>query len=512
MPVIACLRPSSFVAALCGAAALIASPAPPAQQRPLQFAEDGVVVAELSASNPGRVCANGARWLRIGFQDLRLEHGDALELRSSGGDRVRLAGAQWNGRRFHTRALRGACVDFTPRFARAGSHYRVASYQAGAGALADTGAVVAAAGDVCDSTPGDCRKTADLVLAMDPAMVLALGDHAYDSGSLAEYTSRYHPAWGAFKELTAPVPGNHEYGTPGAAGYFDYFNGAGAQDGLAGDRSRGYYSYDLGEWHLIALNSRTGGTVASTQLAWLDADLRANTKPCTLAYWHHPLLSSGRYTGYATIKPIFDRLYAARVDLALVAHDHNYQRYAPMDGDQAARVDGVRQVIVGTGGADLASVARTHPLLEARQGSTWGVLRLDLAADGYEATFVPVAGRTYTDRFSGGCHRAQGVVGDFLLGASASLSVPRGRSGAKLVSVASYGGFDRPVTLAAAGLPAGVSASFAANPVVTLPDASASSRLTLRVAAGAPVGTFTITVTGAAGTLQRKATFKLIVK
>jgi hypothetical protein len=484
-------------------------------QQTLQLPEDGATVHPLSRdASPGSVCATGARWLRVGFADLVLQDDDRLVLTGNGGDRLVLAGPHWNGRRFHSRALRGDCVAFDAQFRNPASHYRLFDVQSGAGTLDDTPVTLAGAGDICSNTsPANCMKTSDLIIGINPTLALAIGDNTYVSGTLDEYMAYYDPSWGRFKALTAPVPGNHDYLTTGASGYFDYFNGVGVQTGPAGDRSQGWYSVDVGDWHLIALNSKSGNTVSSAQLAWLEADLHANTKPCTAAYFHHPFISRGKYNGYATMKPFFDRLYAARADLALVGHDHNYQRWAPMDGSQAAQADGVREVIVGTGGGELTAVTRTHPLLEAKQGNTFGVLRLDLTATGYTANFVPVAGKTWTDSFSGSCHRAQGVVADFLLTTlNPSISIPRTKSGSKNITVTSYGAFNAPVTLSLAGLPGGVTGTFSANPVTPPPEGSIVSKLTLRVSNSATTGTYPVAVSGTDGTFVRTLTFSLIVK
>lgn len=494
--------------------ALLGASAASAQQT-LQLPEDGVVVRALPANAaPARVCAAGARWLRVGFADLALQGDDRLVLTGSAGDRLVLAGPHWNGRRFHARALRGNCVVFDAQFRNRASHYRLSDYQAGARTLDATAVTVAGAGDICSNvTPTNCMKTSDLIVGINPTLALAIGDNTYASGTFDEYTAFFDPSWGRFKALIAPVPGNHDYLTTGASGYFDYFNGVGVQVGPAGDRSQGWYSLDVGDWHFIALNSKNGNTVSSAQIAWLDADLHANTKPCTAAFFHHPFISRGKYNGYATLKPVFDRLYAARADLALVGHDHNYQRWAPMDGSQAAQADGVREVIVGTGGGELTAVTRTHPLLEMKQGNTFGVLRLDLTATGYDATFVPVEGKTWTDSFSGSCHRAQGVVGDFLLTtANPSIAIPRNRTGTKNITVTSYGAFDAPVTLSLAGLPSGATGTFSPNPATPPPEGSIVSKLTLHASSSTPLGTYTITVTGTSSTFVRSMTFKLIVK
>lgn len=387
-----------------------ASPAQGASRVP-QLAEDGATTRYLSATSKlaaptSRVCEKNAKWIRIGFGELTLDRYDSLVLESDSGDRYVFEGDRWNGRAFHSRALRGSCVDIQPYFGHADSRYTVESYQFGTAALESSPVIAAGAGDICDSTPADCGKTSDLIVAINPTFVFTTGDNAYNSGTLAEFNTRYEPRWGRFKGLTSPTPGNHDYLTAGASGYFDYFNGVGQQTGPAGDRSKGYYSFDVGEWHFIALNSMSSGAISSTQLAWLDSDLAANTKPCTAAYFHHPMVSRGVYNGSASMKPAYDRLYAAGVDLVLVGHDHNYQRYAKMTSSQVASDDGLRQIVVGTGGRDLYKLNGTHPLLEAAQAHTWGVLKLELTASGYVGEFVPVVGKAWADSFSGTCNNA----------------------------------------------------------------------------------------------------------
>lgn len=393
------------------AVTLAIAPAAQAASRVPQLAEDGATTRHLPvtsrlAAPPTRVCEKNAKWIRIGFGELTLDRYDSLVLESDGGDRYVFEGDRWNDRAFHSRALRGSCVDIKPYFGHADSRYAVESYQFGTAALDGTPVVAAGAGDICDSTPADCGRTSDLIVSINPTVVFTTGDNAYSSGTLSEFNTRYAPRWGRFKDLTNPTPGNHDYLTAGASGYFDYFNGVGQQTGPAGDRSRGYYSFDVGEWHFIALNSMSSGAISSAQLAWLDSDLAANTKPCTAAFFHHPLVSRGVYNGSASMRPAYDRLYAAGVDLVLVGHDHNYQRYAKMTPSQVASSDGLRQIVVGTGGRDLYALNGTHPLLEAAQAHTWGVLKLELTADGYNGEFVPVAGRTWRDSFSGTCNNA----------------------------------------------------------------------------------------------------------
>lgn len=362
--------------------------------------------AALPQAAANRVCESGAKWLRVGFKQLKLSGYDSLVLSSSGGDRLVLEGRHWNDRSFTTRALRGDCVDIQPYFSQPDSGFQLDRYEYSAVPLDKATVVVAGAGDICDSSGNACQGTSDLIVSINPTAVFTAGDNAYSSGTLTEYNNRYAPTWGRFKGLTSPSPGNHDYLTSGASGYFDYFNGVGNQTGPAGDRSKGYYSWDVGDWHFVALNTMSGGTVASAQINWLKSDLAATTKPCIAAYFHHPLVSRGNYTGYSQVKPIWDALYAAKADLVLVGHDHNYQRYGKMNPSQAAASDGIRQVLVGTGGRAFYGLSGSHPLLEASNASTYGVLKLTLTATGYTGDFVPRAGSSYTDRFTGTCNDA----------------------------------------------------------------------------------------------------------
>jgi hypothetical protein len=377
-----------------------------------QLAEDGVATRHFAPSahawSPAvtRVCETGARWIRLGFEELQLAAYDSLVLNSSGGDRFVFEGDAWNARTFASRALRGECVEIVASFGSAQSSYRLENYQFGTAELDATPVVVAGAGDICDTTGSACQGTSDLIVGINPTAVFTAGDNAYDSGTLTQYNTNYAPTWGRFKALTNPSPGNHDYITTNASGYFDYFNGVGAQSGPAGDRSKGYYSWNVGDWHFIALNTMSGDTVATAQLNWLTADLAANTKPCTAAYWHHPLLSHGGYTGYSQVKPFWDRLYAAHADLVLVGHDHNYQRYALMDPNKVADANGIRQVLVGTGGRDFYSIApNSDSKLQASNDNSHGVLKLTLTATGYAGEFVHSTG-TFADSFNGTCHNA----------------------------------------------------------------------------------------------------------
>lgn len=281
--------------------------------------------------------------------------------------------------------------------------------------LARTAPVIAAAGDIA-CAPGDpdfnsgsgshtrCHMsaTSDLLVGAGLAAVLPLGDEQYDSGALADFRTSYDPSWGRLNDRVRPTPGNHEYVTPGAAGYYSYFGAA------AGDPAKGYYSYDIGSWHLVALNSncsKVGGCGAgSPQESWLRADLAAHPAACTLAYWHHPRFSSAQPAPENATAALWRALYAARAEIVLNGHAHVYERFAPQTPAGAASASrGIREFVVGTGGEDLHSFTTVAPHSEVRS-RTFGVLRLTLRQGGYGWQFVPEAGASFTDSGSGSCH------------------------------------------------------------------------------------------------------------
>ena len=280
--------------------------------------------------------------------------------------------------------------------------------------------VIAAAGDmVCDPNspnrrnrvPGTCldRATSDLLVGRGLSAVLTLGDNQYEKGSLAAFRTAYDRTWGRVKEITRPSVGNHEYLTPGAAGYFDYFNGPGRRQGRAGRRGEGWYSYDVGGWHLIALNSvcdEVGGCgPGSPQLEWLKADLAAHPARCTLAYWHHPRFSSGDQRSNVRTDHFWRALYDAGADVVLAGHAHDYERFAPQTPD--ARPDderGLRSFVVGTGGKNNYPFRATEPNSVVRDAQTSGVLLMTLRPDGYDWRFAPVAGGRLRDAGSAACH------------------------------------------------------------------------------------------------------------
>ncbi len=258
------------------------------------------------------------------------------------------------------------------------------------------GVTVVASGDIarCDSA-GD-EQTAALVARIDPDAVLTLGDNAYPDGAAADFADCYDPSWGAFRTITHPSPGNHEYATPGAAGYFDYF----------GRRAPApYYSFDLGGWHIVSLNSELPHEPGSAQERWLRKDLARDKHRCELLYWHRPRWSGGTHGSDVGMQPLWKAAYGHGVDLVLAGHDHNYQRFYRMDG--MGRRDprwGVREVISGAGGASHYEVGPIKNLAAA-DGTTNGVVKLRLRPRDYDLAFVPVPGGSFRDAIRGqSCH------------------------------------------------------------------------------------------------------------
>ena len=285
--------------------------------------------------------------------------------------------------------------------------------------------VIAAAGDIaCDpasssfrsgaGTSSRCRQkhTSDLLVNAGLAAVLALGDIQYECAADSAFARAYDPSWGRLKAMTRPALGNHEYRTSGgsgcdtsgnARGYFRYFGAA------AGDPGRGYYSYDLGAWHLIALNSncsRVSCSSSSTQVRWLRQDLAAHPTRCTLAYWHHARFTSGTNSpGSSSVKPLYQALYDHGADVLLVGHDHHYERFAPQNPSGARDVGrGIREFVVGTGGKGFHPIHTVQPNSEVRNNVTFGVLELTLRPTSYDWQFVPEAGKTFRDAGSQACH------------------------------------------------------------------------------------------------------------
>jgi hypothetical protein len=277
--------------------------------------------------------------------------------------------------------------------------------------------VIAAAGDiVCDwrhhfgadieAMLGGCQAAATykLIAGRKLSAVLVLGDAQYEDGALEAFQKAYAKTWGKVKTITRPSPGNHEYySAPSAAGYFTYFGKA------AGDPSRGYYSFDIGRWHVVSLNgncSFVGGCGAgSKQETWLKADLVQHPAACTLAYWHQPRFSSGTHHSDPTYADLWGDLYAAHADIALAGHDHDYERFAPQTPTGAPDPhSGIREFVVGTGGRSHSIFLKIERNSETRAGGTFGVLFLTLHPHGYDWHFTPIAGYLFADSGTGSCH------------------------------------------------------------------------------------------------------------
>ncbi|HEX7336236.1 MAG TPA: PKD domain-containing protein [Gemmatimonadales bacterium] len=266
--------------------------------------------------------------------------------------------------------------------------------------------IVVAAGDIagCSSFYKD-EATAALIQQEPTAIALALGDLAYPDGTVAEYNC-YHASWGQFRDRTYPTPGNHDYHQPGAGVYFDYFNGAGVDSGRAGHRARGNYAFDYGTWRIIVLNSELD---IPSQTTWLQAELAANPRECSLAFWHRPFYSSNNTSPPSILKPWWDALLAGRVEIALQASHHYYERFAPQNSTSGATASGVRSFVVGTGGAGVGTVDIVPKVnSEKLILRTHGVLVLKLFADKYSYEFRRIDG-TAMDAGEAPCVRGQAL-------------------------------------------------------------------------------------------------------
>ena len=293
---------------------------------------------------------------------------------------------------------------------------RAQTLPANAPSNASSDPVIAAAGDIACDPFGSldrmltnvlnwCRSadTARLIEAHHVSAVLALGDEQYQNATTDGFGHAYAQTWGAFKAITYPTPGNHEYYTPDAAGYFAYF---GARAGAA---ARGYYSFDLGAWHVVSLNGNCdevgGCSAGSPQERWLRVDLARHRSACTLAYWHQPRFSSGGHQSDVAFIPFWNDLYAAGADVALAGHDHDYERFAPQTPDgRADKSRGIREFVVGTGGKSHDLFSATAPNSEVRNWTTFGILFLTLHRGSYDWQFTPIPGESFTDSGSGRCH------------------------------------------------------------------------------------------------------------
>jgi acid phosphatase type 7 len=260
--------------------------------------------------------------------------------------------------------------------------------------------VLVGAGDIamCDANLTNAFATATLLGGIPDGRIFTAGDNVQDTGSANDYATCFDPSWGRYRSRIFPSPGNHDYQTNNGAPYYGYFGAA------AGPPGFGAYSYEYGAWHVIVLNSNVSMKPGSAQAEWLAADLEADASVCTVAYWHHPLFSSGTSGNNSFVRDAWTLLYNHGVDIVLNGHDHLYERFAPQD--PAGRSDparGIREFIVGTGGAYLTGVVRLQPNSEA-QGKAWGVLKLTLKGTAYDWEFVGVPGGHFSDAGSAACH------------------------------------------------------------------------------------------------------------
>lgn len=269
------------------------------------------------------------------------------------------------------------------------------------------------AGDIAGCTNLSGAEATARLIDRIPGAVFAAGDLAYENGTYAEFEHCYEPTWGHFKNRTRPAPGNHEYvGTnSNASGYFRYW---GKQ---AGDPGKGYYSYDLGAWHVIVLNTNCsvrelgGCAEGSPEETWLRQDLAAHPNVCTLAYGHHALYSSGilgRHARHPELQPFWEDLYEAHADLILAGHEHSYERFAAQDPrGHADEQRGLREIVVGTGGRSHTLLGEPQPNSEVRNDNTFGVLKLTLSPGHYTWEFIPEKGKNFTDSGEGVCHSSE---------------------------------------------------------------------------------------------------------
>ena len=261
-------------------------------------------------------------------------------------------------------------------------------------------AVLVGAGDIASCSHNDDSATAALVEGI-AGTVFTAGDNAYENGSADQFRDCYDPTWGRFRDRTRPAPGNHDWETEDLAGYLGYFGAAAAPDGTS------WYSYELGSWHVIVLDSdcaKVGGCGAeSVQGRWLAADLAASSATCTLAIWHHPRFSSGFHGNDQEVAPFWTALYAAGADLIVNGHDHDYERFAPQDPSGNVGPRGIREFVVGTGGAELRPFEEIRANSELRVSVAHGVIRFDLHPGSYGWQFIPTTGDLH-DSGNAPCH------------------------------------------------------------------------------------------------------------
>jgi hypothetical protein len=256
--------------------------------------------------------------------------------------------------------------------------------------------VLVGAGDIGFCGSAGTEATARLLDRIS-GTVFTAGDNAYATGTRHEFQNCYAPNWGRHLARTRPVAGNHEYGS-GGSGYFEYFGAS------AGPSGSGYYSYPVGPWTVIALNSELPIGPGSEQMTWLRSELSSRPAFCTAVIWHRPLFSSGLHGNNPDLRDVWRTLYEFKVDVAINGHDHSYERFAPQDPE--GRFDpalGIREFVVGTGGAPLYQFLTVRPNSEVR-ASVWGIAAFTLTGTGYQWEFVPVDGESFRDAGAGACH------------------------------------------------------------------------------------------------------------
>jgi hypothetical protein len=379
---------------------------------------------------------------------------------------------------------------------------------------------IAAAGDIaCGAsdpnyngglgTATACRMlyTSNLLTAGGYSAVLTLGDNMQSDPSPTGFSTVFNSTWGRVKSIIHPQPGNHDYGYSAAQGYFGYFGAA------AGNPSQGYYSFDLGNWHVVGLNSNctkiAGGCAAGGgQETWLRADLAAHAGQCILAFDHHARYSSGHDGDNISMSALYADLYAVGADILISGHSHDYERFAPQDNAAHADTRGITQFVVGTGGAFFTGFGSTHPNSVVRQNSTFGVLSLVLHPTSYDWRFVPEAGKTWTDSGSRACHNAAAPVNNFSISANpATVAVAAGSRATTTISTSVTSGSPQAISLRATGLPSGAAAVFTPATVT----AGGSATFAVTTSASTPSGTYPITITGSGVSVSHSTTLALTV-
>lgn len=272
-----------------------------------------------------------------------------------------------------------------------------------AGAQDDGRVILVGAGDIanCEINGGSGARATAAVLDRIAGTVFTVGDHAYPTGAAAQFRDCYDPSWGRHKARTRPAPGNHDYLADKGKAYFDYFG-----DNAGPDR-RGYYSYTLGTWHIVSLNSSIAADRRSPQIEWLRSDLKDHPAQCTLAYWHLPVFSSGPHGNEpqttAHMQEAWRALYEAGAEVVINGHDHHYERFAPQNPKGKADPNGIREFVVGTGGAGQYELRRIRSNSEVRNNGSYGVLKLTLGATDYSWEFVSAAGEPFSDGGTARC-------------------------------------------------------------------------------------------------------------